>query len=253
MTTRIAVAGKGGTGKTTISGLLVKYLVKNHPGKAILAVDADANANLNEVLGLELAETIGGILKDVKDPKAVPAGMTKDMFIEYRISRALVEEIDYDLLVMGNPQGPGCYCFPLDLLKKFIEKLAVNYDYLVVDNEAGLEHLSRKILPEIDHLLIISDASSRGIKSAGRVRSIAEDVGIETGKMSLIVTRVSGDIDDDLKPFIADTGLELIGTIPYDETVTKYDMRGEPLVKMPDDSPAWQALEKIAGKLGLGD
>ena len=161
MTVKIAIAGKGGTGKTTLSALLIQYLAKNHPGKSIFAVDADANANLNEVLGLEVEETISDILDSIKDPKAVPAGMTKDMFVQYGISRAIVEMDAYDLLVMGNPQGPGCYCFPLDLLSKYLERMAKNYDYMVTDNEAGLKHLSRKVIPSMDYLLIVSDATVR--------------------------------------------------------------------------------------------
>lgn len=251
MTVKIAVAGKGGTGKTTFSSLLISYLIKKYPDKAILAIDADANANLNEVLGLEVNETIGTILESVKDPKAVPTGMTKDMYIEYGLSRALVETNHYDLLVMGNPQGPGCYCFPLDLLRKYIERLANNYDFIVTDNEAGLEHLSRKIIPAMDHLVVISDATTRGIRSAGRVKEIVDNVKIGVDRMSLVITRISEDDVDQLKDVIAETGIELVGTIPYDELIPNYDMKGRPLVELPEDSPALQAVEKIIKGLGI--
>ena len=251
MTFKIAVAGKGGTGKTTLSGLMVRYLVENNPGKSILAVDADANANLNEVLGLEINETISEILGDVKDPKAVPTGMTKDMFVEYRIGSSMVETDNYDLLVMGNPQGPGCYCFPMDLLRKYLEKLAVNYDYMLTDNEAGLEHLSRKIMPAMDHLLVTSDPTTRGISSAGRVREIVDSVGIEIGKMSLVITRASEKQVELLRDEIEGTGIELLGTIPYDETIPEYDAQGKPLVDVPHDCAASQAVEGLARSLGM--
>lgn len=251
MSVKIAVAGKGGTGKTTISALLIRYLVNKYPEKAIFAIDADANANLNEVLGLEVEETIGSILESVKDPKAVPTGMTKDMFIEYGLSRSLVETDHYDLLVMGNPQGPGCYCFPLDLLRKYIERLAKNYDFVVTDNEAGLEHLSRKIIPAMDHLLVISDATTRAVRSAGRVNDIVKNVGIDVGKISLIITRGDESAAEQLKDEIEKTGIELLGTVPYDELIPRYDLEGRPLIELPADSAASQAVDRMARSLGL--
>ena len=251
MTKKIAVAGKGGTGKTTLSGLLVRYLVNNHPGRSILAVDADANANLNEVLGLEIEETISEILGDVKDPKAVPTGMTKDMFVEYRIGASMVETDAYDLLVMGNPQGPGCYCFPLDLLRKYLENLASNYNFMITDNEAGLEHLSRRIIPAMDHLLVTTDPTIRGVRSAGRVREIVESVGIDVGKMSLVITAGDEEQVELLSDEIKKTGIELLGTIPHDKNIPKFDAQGKPLVELPEDSPASVAVEELGGILGL--
>ncbi len=251
MTTKIAVAGKGGTGKTTLSGLLTRYLVNNYPGKSILAVDADANANFNEVLGVEIEDTVSEILAEVKDPKAVPTGMTKDMFVEYKLGSSMVETENYDLVVMGNPQGPGCYCFPLDLLRKYIEKLAKNYDYMLTDNEAGLEHLSRRIIPAMDHLLVTSDATTRGVRSAGRVREIVESVDIDVGKISLIITQGTEEQVEQLKDEIEQTGIELLGTIPYDNLVPDFDSKGKPLVELPADSVASQAVEKLCRELGI--
>ncbi len=251
MTIKIAVAGKGGTGKTTLAGLLTRYLVNKYPGKSILAVDADANANFNEVLGVEIEDTVSEILAEVKDPKAVPTGMTKDTFVEYKLGSSMVETEAYDLLVMGNPQGPGCYCFPLDLLRKYIEKLAKNYDYMLTDNEAGLEHLSRRIIPAMDHLLVTSDATTRGLRSAGRVREIIESVDIDVGKMSLIITRGNEDQVQQLKSEIEQTGIELSGTMPYDSLIPDYDAKGKPLVELPADSIASQAVEKLCRVLGI--
>ncbi len=251
MTMRVAVAGKGGTGKTTLTALLVRYLLQRRPGKSILAVDADANANLNETLGLEVTETIGTILEDTKKPNTVPTGMTKDIFIEYRLSRALVETDHYDLVVMGNPQGPGCYCYPNDLLKRYLERLSKNYDYMLVDNEAGLEHLSRRLLPMADLFIVCSDNSARGIRSARRVREIVENVKIEVGKMGLVICRGRGDGAVQLEKEIADSGLELFGDIPYDPLVEEYDLAGKPLLDLPDDAVAVEASVRLFDSLSL--
>jgi CO dehydrogenase maturation factor len=251
MTKRIAVAGKGGTGKTTLSALLIRYLIEQHPGKSILAVDADANANLNEALGVEVIDTIGTILEDTKKPNAVPTGMTKDIFIEYRLSMALVEEKAFDLVVMGNPQGAGCYCYPNDLLKSYLEKLSKNYDFMVIDNEAGLEHLSRRLLPMIDLLLVTSDSSARGIRSAGRVKSIVESVNIAVSKMGLVIGRSRDGDAAMLEQEVINTGLELFGEVPYDQSVTEYDLNAKALFNLPADSPAVLASHEMFQRLGL--
>jgi len=251
MTKRIAIAGKGGTGKTTLAALLIRYLTEEKKGNTILAVDADANANLNEALGLEVNETIGTILEDTKDPKAVPTGMTKDIFIEYRLSRAMVEEDDFDLVVMGSPQGPGCYCYPNDLLKNYLEKLSKNYDYMVIDNEAGLEHLSRRLLPTVDLLLVTSDSTARGVRSAGRVREIVDNVKIAVSKMGLIIGRSQEGVSKQLEQEVKKTGLELFGEVPNDPMVADYDLKGEALLKLPDDSEAVKATKEIFKSLSL--
>ncbi len=245
MTMRIAVAGKGGTGKTTLAALLVRYLMEEKKGKDILTVDADANANLNEALGLEVDETVSSILEDTKDPKAVPSGMTKDVFVEYRLSRAMVEEKAFDLLVMGNPEGPGCYCYPNDLLKKYLETLSKNYDYIVIDNEAGLEHLSRRLLPMVDLLLVTSDATARGIRSAKRVKEIVEKVNLDVAKMGLIISRSRDGEAQTLDQEIKKSELQLLGEIGYDPMVAEYDLNGQPLLKLPDDSRAVQDSIKL--------
>ena len=245
MTMRIAVAGKGGTGKTTLAALLVRYLVEEKKGKDILTVDADANANLNEALGLEVEETVSTILEDTKDPKAVPSGMTKDIFVEYRLNRAMVEEDAFDLLVMGNPEGPGCYCYPNDLLKKYLETLSKNYDYMIIDNEAGLEHLSRRLLPMVDLLLVTSDATARGIRSAGRVKNIVENVKLEVAKMGLVISRSRDGEAQTLNQEIKNSRLELLGEIGHDPLVAEYDLNGRPLLSLPEDSRAVQDSRKL--------
>jgi CO dehydrogenase maturation factor len=245
MSKHIAVAGKGGTGKTTLASMLVRYLVETGKG-SVLAVDADFNSTLNEALGLEVEDTIANILADVKKNK-VPTGMTKDVFIELKLHQALIETRDYDLLVMGGPQGPGCYCFPSEILKRHLESLDKNYDYMVIDNEAGMEHISREMIENVDILLVISDATAKGVRTAGRIYDLARRLQIGIGAAYLIVTRIA-----DLEPLRGDieaTGLELLGVIPDDPLVTEYDLQGKPLMDLPADSPAVSASMKLFDKL----
>jgi len=245
MSKHIAVAGKGGTGKTTLASMLIRYLAENRKG-SVLAVDADFNSTLNEALGLEVEHTIANILADIKKNK-VPTGMTKDVFIELNLHQALIETNDYDLLVMGGPQGPGCYCFPSEILKRHLESLDKNYDYMVIDNEAGMEHISRELIERADILLVISDATAKGVRTAGRIYDLARHLKIEIGAAYLIVTRI-----DDLEPLrseIEATGLELLGAIPDDPLVTAYDLQGKPLMDLPADGPAVGASRKLFDKL----
>jgi CO dehydrogenase maturation factor len=248
---RLAIAGKGGSGKTTLAALLISYLIDKHPGRPILAVDADPNANLNEALGLEVTSTIGTILEDTKKPGAVPTGMTKDLFVEYRLSMALVETSNFDLVTMGNPQGPGCYCYPNDLLKRYLERLSSNYEYLVIDNEAGLEHLSRRLLPQVDLLLVTSDATARGIRSAARVKQIVDSVKIEAEQIGLVVSRSRDGEVGQLNAEIERSGLTLLGEIPYDPRVAEFDLQGRPLLNLPPESESVRASRKLFDNLPL--
>ncbi len=244
MSKYIAVAGKGGVGKTTFTALILRTLVKQQKG-SVLAVDADPNANLNEALGLKVDAVIADILEQTKDPRQIPSGMTKEMFIQYKLSQTMVETDNIDLLVMGGPQGPGCYCYPNDLLRKYLETLGENYNYVVVDTEAGLEHLSRRTIPHLDALFVISDASARGIRSAGRVHDIVKSLKTKIMNIYLVVTKTKGDDLTELQEEITNTGLNVIGAVPYDLQVADFDLHSRPLYNLPDDSPVVKAVEEI--------
>ncbi|MHB1406968.1 MAG: ATP-binding protein, partial [Desulfitobacteriaceae bacterium] len=230
----VAVAGKGGVGKTTFTALMLRQMIKQKQGISILAVDADPNANLNEALGLKVTATISDLLEETKNPKAVPTGMPKDIFVEYKLQQSLVESKDIDLLVMGGPQGPGCYCYPNDLLRKYLENLGNNYDFVAVDTEAGLEHISRRTIPHIDVMFVISDSSARGIRSAGRVHDLIRGIRAEVGEVYLVVTKTAGNSLESLADEIAHTGLKVIGDIPLDPLVVEQDLAGKALYDLPD-------------------
>jgi CO dehydrogenase maturation factor len=247
MTFSIALAGKGGVGKTTVAGLLIKYLVAkgNTP---ILAVDADSNANLNEVLGLEVKDTLGQAREDMKKGK-VPPGMTKDIFMSMRLEEAVAEEDGFDLVVMGTPEGAGCYCAANTLLAGFLEKLVDNYAYVVMDNEAGMEHISRLTTKDVDILLIVTDTSRRGLQAALRIDELARSLNIGVGKSYVIINQVKNGLPDKALAMIKDAGLELAGTVPEDDTIYEYDFNGRPTIEMPEDSPSVRAAFEIFEKI----
>jgi CO dehydrogenase maturation factor len=256
MTYSIAMAGKGGTGKTTVCGLFIDHLVKTGKGP-ILAVDADANSNLNEVLGVKIEMTLGDLREEiakaeVNDKSPIPPSMSKQEYANYKFGSALIEEDDYDMLVMGKTQGKGCYCYVNDLLRDQLYKYYKNYKYMVVDNEAGLEHISRGILPPVDLILLVSDCSRRGIQAAGRSAQMIQDLDLKVKAVHLIVNRVpEGKLDDGIKEEINAWNLSLIGVIPQDNKVYQYDAAGNPLVALPEDAPIKQALGEIINKLGV--
>ncbi len=250
MPINIAVAGKGGTGKTTFAALLIKYLEETKED-AILAVDADPNSNLHEALGLELGETIADFLDDTKQVGLLPAGMTKTQYIQYKLQSSIIETKHVDLLSMGAPEGPGCYCYPNDLLRQHLENISSGYDYMVVDNEAGLEHLSRRVAQNIDHLFVISDPTARGVRSAARVHDIIKKLSIKIDNLYLVITRSTPEAITPLQPEIDKADLQVIGTIPRDEELERLDLEGRPLVELPGDAKAVAAIRRIAEEIGL--
>lgn len=237
----IALAGKGGTGKTTVAGLLIRYMVEKGK-KPVLAVDADANANLNEVLGVEARQTIGDAREEMK--KGGLPGMTKDVFMEMRIQESLVEAEGFDLIIMGRPEGQGCYCAANTLLSQFIEKLSENYPFLVVDNEAGMEHISRLTTREIDVLLVVSDSSRRGIEAAVRIGALTKELGLKIEKNLVIINQVEKENLSDIKGWeilLKGQGLTLLGVIPKDDLIYEFDKEGKPTSALPEQSVARSA------------
>ena len=250
----IAVAGKGGVGKTTTCGMIIDYLCKKGNGP-VLVVDADANSNLNEVLGVEAETTLGTIREEMAQAelkKTIPAGMTKAEYAEFKFNSALIEEDDFDMLIMGRTQGKGCYCYVNGVLKTQVDKYAKNYSYVVMDNEAGLEHVARGTLPHVDTMLLISDCSRRGIQAAARVAEMIEEMELQPAKLGLIVNRAPGGVlNDGVKEEIEKHNLHLIGVLPQDEGVYQCDCDGVPSAKLPESNPVKTALKGIMQELGL--
>jgi CO dehydrogenase maturation factor len=255
VTKTIAVAGKGGVGKTTISALVIDYLTRGKK-TTVLAIDADPSTNLNMALGVELDDTVGDVREETATTPSggqAMAGMSKWDYLDFRINEALVEEMTFDLLAMGRPEGPGCYCAANNILRTSVDRLSDSYEYVVIDNEAGLEHLSRRTTHDVDVLLLVSDPSLRGIIAAGRVAELIDELKTSVKSVYLIVNRVTGDgLPEPLLKAIKDHNLELLGLLPADQEVNDLDALGEPIVKLSDDSPVRQTLETLLASVNGG-
>lgn len=250
----IAVAGKGGVGKTTTCGMIIDYLCKKGDGP-VLVVDADANANLNEVLGVELETSLGQIREEMAHAElhgTIPKGMTKADWAEMKFSDALIEDDDFDMLIMGRTQGEGCYCYVNSMLKRQMEKYVPNYSYVVMDNEAGLEHVARGTLPHVDTMLLISDCSRRGVQAVARIADMIREMNLNPGEMGVIINRApEGKLDDGVREEIEKHGLKLLGVLPHDDSVYRCDCDGKPSSKLPESDPMKAALQGIMKNLGL--
>ena len=239
-----------------ICGMLIQYLCEKGKGP-ILAVDADANSNLNEVLGVKVETTLGDVREEIARAELakenpIPTGMSKADYAEMRFEDALVEDDDFDLLVMGRTQGKGCYCYVNGLLQTQLAKYQNNYPYIVVDNEAGMEHISRGILPGVDTVILVSDCSRRGIQAVGRIARLVPECGLKPKKIGLIVNRApKGVLNDGVREEIEKQNLELLGVVPQDEGVYEFDSAGTPTTQLPEDNPVRQALYKIMDGLEL--
>ena len=250
----IAVAGKGGVGKTTTCGMLIDYLCKKKNGP-VLVVDADANSNLNEVLGVEVETSLGQIREEMAQAElkgTIPKGMTKAEYAELKFNSALIEDDDFDMLVMGRTQGKGCYCYVNGVLQSQVAKYAANYSYVVMDNEAGLEHIARGTLPHVDTMLLISDCSRRGVQAVARIAEMIGEMNLNPGQMGLIINRApKGELDAGIREEIEKHGLKLFGVLPHDDAVYRCDCDGQPSAYLPESDPMKAALGDILRKIGL--
>ncbi|OEU42367.1 ATP-binding protein [Methanosarcina sp. Ant1] len=253
MTKVIAITGKGGTGKTAVAALLIRSLSKK--GKFILAVDADADTNLPETLGCENVKTIGdakeSLQAEITNPRPDNPDMNKESILQSKVYEIIEEMPGYDLLVMGRPEGSGCYCYINNLLRGIMDKLIVNYDVIVIDAEAGLEHFSRKIIRDIDDLIVVTDASRRGFRTAERICELVVELDSNVGKIHVIANKVTDSNKDKLVKLAEDLKLSLIGMIPLDPVIEEMDIKGTPLFEISDDSVAAIEIESIVQKLGF--
>ncbi len=248
---RIAVGGKGGVGKTTLAALIVRALKRQ--GKVpILIVDADPNTNLPEAVGLPYEATVGSILAEFIDTKiSIPPGMTKESYLQVKMHGAVAEGKGMDLVAMGRGEGPGCYCYPNLILRGFVEELSGNYPYVVIDNEAGMEHLSRRTSERIDDMILVSDPSIRGLRSARRIHALIQELQLDVSRISLVISRAPDPLPPALEEEVQACGIPLIGTLPPDETIQSFDLEQRPLLELPDTSPAAVAGERILEALDI--
>jgi CO dehydrogenase maturation factor len=245
----IAVSGKGGTGKTVIASLLVRSLAERN-AYDILAIDSDPDSNLPEALGVEVERTIGDIREELLEKRdSLAPGISWRSQLEYEAMRALVETRSFDLLSMGRPEGPGCYCAANHVLREIIDTLAKNYDYVIIDTEAGLEHLSRRTTQNVDVMLVVTDTSKRGITTAARIKELAEELNIKFRHIYVVINRATAETKEKLQEYAREIGLEVIGVVPEDENVRRYDYEGKPLMELPEDTPALRAVRGIAEKI----
>ena len=246
----IAVSGKGGTGKTLVSSLLIKALSDTE--KDILAIDADPDSNLPEALGVDVHKTVGDVREELKEDTAkgrIPAGMNKWDILDYKIMESIIETPNFDLLVMGRPEGSGCYCAVNNMLRRIIENLSSNYDVIIIDTEAGLEHLSRRTTQNVDVMLVVTDKSKRGILTAQRIGQLADELEIKFQELYLVLNRVNTENEEEILKKAKETGLEMAGVIYEDDEVTQYDIEGRPLVELPDESNTVKAVSGILSRI----
>src|SRR3989304_6193462 len=260
MTTTIALAGKGGVGKTTVAAMVIKYLAQNQSG-SILAIDADPSSNLNMVLGLDLEWTVGdireGLLDKVKTSLtagraamgAINGGLTKREYLDYEIRSSVTEGPRFDLIAMGRSEGPGCYCAVNHNLREVVDAISKNYSYVIIDNEAGMEHLSRRTTRDVDHLLIISDPTQRGIVSAERIASLRHELDIRVENAYLILNRLNGDIPFERQEKMNPLNIPLLGVVPANAQLAEFELSGKPLVDLGGDSPVYQAVAAMMERM----
>jgi CO dehydrogenase maturation factor len=253
MTTTIALAGKGGVGKTTIAGMVIKYLAQSQNG-AILAIDADPSSNLNMVLGLDLEWTVGDIREDMLTQVktsltaggaamgSLPGGVSKHEYLNYEIRSSLAEGDRFDLIAMGRSEGPGCYCAVNHNLRDVVDSISKNYRYVVIDNEAGIEHLSRRTTRDVEHMLVVTDPTQRGLVAAQRIADLRNELDIRVENAYLIVNRLSGEMPAALQDAVQKLPIPLLGVVPTDRKLMDFEFSGRPLIELGDDSPVYRSV-----------
>ncbi len=260
MTTTIALAGKGGVGKTSIAAMLIKYLVETQKS-SVLAIDADPSSNLNMVLGLDLDWTVGDIREDLLSQVkgslleggaamgVLPGGISKHDYLDYKIRSTLSEGDQVDLIAMGRSEGPGCYCAVNHNLREVIDAISKNYRYIVIDNEAGMEHLSRRTTRDVQHLLVVSDPTLRGIVAAERIASLRRELNINIENTYLIINRLNGTLPPALQAKVDSLEIPLLGIVPADESITEFEFTGRPLIELSDLSPIYQSVSQMMQRI----
>lgn len=249
MTITIAMAGKGGTGKTTLSALVIRSLVKRGLGP-VLAVDADPASGLGTGLGLSSERTVGSVLAGFNSEKmSIPAGFTKESYLDFRLNETVTESRDVDLITMGRGEGAGCYCFPNNVLRRFIDRMATNYRYVVMDNEAGLEHISRGTTGPADHLILVSNPSIRGVRTLVNIRELIRDIGLPVADTRVVINMS----EDAIEPRVADelerAGIAGATSVPLDRSIMDFDLNERSLLEMPDSSPAAEAVDRLVSDI----
>ena len=244
----IAFAGKGGTGKTSLAGLTIKYLVSKRR-KPVLGVDADSNSCLNEALGVAVCNTVGRLreesLNTIKSGADRPGGMSMEQLFDYEVQQSVIEARGFDLLVMGRPEGTGCYCAANNIIRKYTDKLSETYSYVVIDNEAGMEHLSRRTTHKVDLLITVSDPSMKGILTAKRINELVDELKLSVEKRVLIINRVASGEGEELEAEAEKAGLFVAGLVPNDGMIHEFDLKGKPVYALPEDASSVKALYSI--------
>ncbi|MFM8321832.1 MAG: AAA family ATPase [Chloroflexota bacterium] len=260
MTITIALAGKGGVGKTTIPGLVIKHLIASQPG-AVLGIDADPSSNLNMVLGMDLEWTVGdireGLLDQVKDSLVaggaamgtLPGGVSKREYLDLQIRSSVIEGDRFDLIAMGRGEGQGCYCAVNHNLREVIDSISKNYRYVVIDNEAGMEHLSRRTTRDVQHLLIVTDPSQRGIVAAERIAQFRTELDINIENTYLVLNRVQGEPPAPLMERIAQLDIPLLGIVPADDEIANLEFAGKAVVEVGEHNPVYQAVAGMLNRI----
>ncbi len=254
MSYTIAITGKGGTGKTTVAALVVSRLAARKKGP-VLAVDADPNTCLDGVLGFEVRKTIGGVREEAREiaGKGMAAGISKQQLLEMKIAEAMVEGTDYDLIAMGRPEGPGCYCFANNVLKQTLEQVSSHYPYIVLDNEAGLENLSRRIVRKVDLMIMVADPSRRGLETVRRLHRLSSEMEIEYRRLVLVVNRVrsGGELSDSANDVGKELGADLLIGLPDNDEIAEFSENGRPLDEVSPENPVLERIDTMLGSVDL--